>query len=232
MPLSHKASGSQASPRPGIMQSHRGRVVRNLLIAAGVVWLVYMMISSALAPEVVELTPEQLQQQRYEELNPVDRNPSIEVAPADPFNMQRVAALPGGFAGSTAHGELLATASLTAQEVATYSSRQTPEQYVESITALDDSARADLLSASQTNWPEIEAANISVKGSDAGVDPIIRAYTADAKLATLEVVVKQTVSHPDGTTTTQTIAYNVDLFGTEQDDRTVQWTVGSIRIQD
>lgn len=228
MPLASKSSGKDVR-RPGITQSHRGRLVRNAVIAGVALAFGFMMVSNALSPEEETLSVEEQQEVEFEMQTAANKTPRVEAAPANPFDMLRVAELPAGFEGDASHSELLATAEGTAQQVSTYSSKQTPEAYVETVEGIDDSLRTELLASSEASWPEIEKANISVKGTDAGVDPIIRSYNEESMLATVEVVVKQTISYPDGTSTSQTRGYMMNLVGTEQDDDRTTWTVGGFQ---
>lgn len=229
--LAGKSSGAKDSLRPGITQSHRGRVVRNLVIAGVLIAFGFMIFSNSLNPKEEKASPEEQQMAEFEMVNNIDNDPSVGVAPANPFDMQRVATLPSGFEGSTSHSELVNAAEGTAAQISTYSSKQTPETYVETVENIDDTLKGELLASSKEMWPEIEKADLSVKGESAGIDPVIRVYNEDATLAVVEVVVKQTVSNPDGTSTTQTRAYLMNLVGTEESDGNITWVVGGFQKQ-
>lgn len=232
MPLAGKAKNTKFPLRPGVTQSHRGRVVRNIVITAIIVSFGFMMFSNSLSPEEGEdLSAEEEQAQEFEQANNVNKDPSIEAAPANPFEMLKVAELPPAFEGTASHSNLLASAEGTAQQISTYSSKQTPEAYVETVKGIEDALRADLLKSSKATWPEIAKADIAVVGESAGIDPIIREYNEESGLATVEVVVKQTISAPDGTSTTQTQGYLINLVGVEQENGDIAWTVGGFQKQ-
>lgn len=227
-----KSSGAKDSLRPGISQSHRGRLVRNLTILTIVAAFLFMMVSNALNPESEEaVSPEDQQVAEFEMQNNIDNAPSVDAPPANPFEVRRVASLPSGFEGSDSYNNLIAAAEGTAAQISTYSSKQTPEQYVDSVEGIDDDFKADLLGSSKSMWPEIKRANIVVKGESAGIDPIIREYNEESTLATVEVVVKQTISRTDGTSSSQTRAYLMNLVGVEQGDGNTTWTVGGFLKQ-
>lgn len=231
MPLAGKSSGSKESLRPGVTQSHRGRAVRNFVIAAALCAFGFMFFSNALNPKEEALPPEVQQAVEFQMENGISNEPKVEAAPANPFDIRRVATLPSGFEGTAGHNSLLATAEATAAELSTYSSKQTPEAYVATIHSIDNALKAELLASSKKMWPEITKANISVSGADSGIDPIIREYNDSATLATVEVVVKQTISNADGTTSSQTRAYFVNLVGMEEEDRNISWIVGGFQKQ-
>lgn len=232
MALAGKSSGAKTPLRPGITQSHRGRLVRNIVISVLVVAFGFMMFSNSLNPKEEEtLSPEERQRIEFEMENNINKDPEVEAAPANPFEVRRVAALPSGFEGSTSYDNLIASAEGVAVQVATYSSKQTPEEYVAAVEGIDDDLKADLLKSSREMWPDVQAADISAKGEASGTDPIIRDYNEDATLAMVEVVVRQTITNPDGTSTTQTRAYIVNLVGAEQSDGNIAWTAGGFQKQ-
>lgn len=231
MALAGKSSSSKDSLRPGITQSHRGRLVRNLIITAAAVAFGFMMFSNSLNPSEEELSLEEQQMAEFQMENDINNDPTVDFAPANPFEVRRVASLPSGFDGSVSYNNLIASAEGTAEQVSTYSSNQTPEEYVESVENIDDSLRAELLASSEETWPEVEKADISVKGEDAGIEPVIREYNEDSTLATVEVVVKQTIARPDGTSSTRTRAYLMNLVGVEQENGDIAWTVGGFQKQ-
>lgn len=233
MALAGKSSGTKTPLRPGITQSHRGRLVRNVVVGAVLLAFGFMMFSNSLNPkeEEEQLSPEEKQMVEFEMENNINNDPEVEAAPANPFEVRRVASLPPGFEGSVSYNNLIASAEGTAAQIATYSSNQTPEEYVASVENIDDSLRADLLKSSTESWPEVQKADISVRGEDAGIDPVIREYNEDSTLATVEVVVKQTIAHPDGTSTTRTRAYLMNLVGVEQENGDTAWTVGGFQKQ-
>lgn len=204
--------------------------MRNLVIVGAALALAFTMFSNSLNPK--EETPAEDQQTaQFEMESAATKDPEVLAAPANPFDMQRVATLPSGFSGSTSEGALTSTAQTLAEQVSTYSSKQTPEQYVAGVENIDDTLRGELLASSTESWPEVQKANVVVTGSSAGVDPIIREYNEDATLAVVEVVVKQTVSRPDGTSTAQTRSYQVHLVGSEQSDGNIAWVVGGFQKQ-
>lgn len=231
MALAGKSSSSKDSLRPGITQSHRGRLVRNVIITALIVSFGFMLFSNSLNPKEEQASPEEQQMAEFQMENNINNDPEVEAAPANPFEVRRVASLPPGFEGSVSYNNLIASAEGTAAQIATYSSNQTPEEYVASVENIDDSLRADLLKSSTESWPEVQKADISVRGEDAGIDPVIREYNEDSTLATVEVVVKQTIAHPDGTSTTRTRAYLMNLVGVEQENGDTAWTVGGFQKQ-
>lgn len=51
MALAGKSSGAKDALRPGITQSHRGRLVRNVIITAVIVAFGFMMFSNSLNPK-------------------------------------------------------------------------------------------------------------------------------------------------------------------------------------
>lgn len=231
MPLAGKSSGAKDALRPGITQSHRGRMIRNLVLIGAALAFGFMIFSNSLNPKEEQVSPEEQQMAEFKMENNINNDPKVGVAPANPFEMQRVAALPSGFEGSVSHGELISAAENAAAQISTYSSKQTPESYVKTVENVDDTLRGELLASSEEMWPEIKKASISVKGESAGIDPIIRVYNEDATLAVVEVVIKQTISNPDGTTSTQTRAYLMNLVGTEQSDGNITWVVGGFQKQ-
>lgn len=231
MALAGKSSSSKNPLRPGITQSHRGRLVRNVIITALVVSFGFMLFSNSLNPKEERVSPEEQQMAEFKMENNINNDPKVYAAPANPFEMRRVASLPSGFEGSVSYNNLIASAEGTAAQIATYSSNQTPEEYVASVENIDDSLRAALLKSSMESWAKVRKADISVRGEDAGIDPVIREYNEDSTLATVEVVVKQTIAHPDGTATTQTRAYLMNLVGVEQENGDIAWTVGGFQKQ-
>lgn len=231
MALAGKSSGAKDALRPGITQSHRGRLIRNIIITAVIIAFGFMMFSNSLNPQEEELSAEEEQAIEFEMENNINTEPKVEAAPANPFEMRRVASLPAGFEGGASYSNLISSAQGTAEQVATYSSKQTPEEYVASVEGIDDSLRSDLLTSSKAAWPEIERANISVKGADSGIDPIVREFNEESTLATVEVVVEQTISNSDGTSRKQTRSYLMNLVGVEQENGDITWTVGGFQKQ-
>lgn len=231
MPLAGKSSGARTPLRPGTTQSHRGRKVRNTIVVAVIVAFGFMLFSNSLNPEEEKASPEEQQRAEFQMENNINTDPEVGSAPANPFDMRRVASLPSGFEGSASHSNLIAAAEGTAAQISTYSSEQTPEEYVGTIEGVDDTLKGDLLKSSEAMWPEITKANISVEGQSAGIDPVIREYNEDSTLATVEVVIKQTVAKSDGTSVTQTRAYMMNLVGVEQSDGNIAWTVGGFQKQ-
>lgn len=229
--LAGKSSGSKTLLRPKITQSHRGRLVRNIGIGVVVMAFVFMMFSNSLKPKEEELSYEEQQRVEFEMENNINRDPAVEAAPADPFEVRRVAALPSGFEGSDSHNSLLATAEGVAVQVATYSSKRTPEEYVAAIDNIDDDLKSDLLKSSQEMWPEIQESGVNAKGEASGSDPVIRDYNEEATLAKVEVIVRQAITRSDGSSVDQTRAYLVTLVGAEQDDGSTAWTAGGIQAQ-
>lgn len=225
MPLAGRPSGARKPLRPGVTQSHRGRVVRNYAVLGLGLAFSFMIFSNSLNPEE-ETTAADPQGVEFQMAAASDNEPKVEAAPADPFEVLRVATLPGGFNGSPAYNNLLASAETAAIQISTYSSKQTPEAYVNSIQSLDNTFKAELLTSSTAMWQDIVKASITVKAEAAGIKPIIREYNEDSSLATVEAVVKKTVSYPDGTSLTQTGAYNITMVGLEQPDENVTWIVG------
>ena len=107
MALAGKSSGAKTPLRPGITQSHRGRLVRNIVISVLVVAFGFMMFSNSLNPKEEEtLSPEERQRIEFEMENNINKDPEVEAAPANPFEVRRVAALPSGFEGSTSYDNL------------------------------------------------------------------------------------------------------------------------------
>ena len=233
MALAGKSSGTKTPLRPGITQSHRGRLVRNVVVGAVLLAFGFMMFSNSLNPkeEEEQLSPEEKQMVEFEMENNINNDPETEPAPANPFDMRTVANLPAGFEGTASYNNLVASAEEVAAQVSTYSSNQTPEEYVKTVENIDDDMKAELLKSSKKTWPEIEKADITVKGEDAGIDPVIREYNENSTLASVEVVVKQTVTHSNGTSTSQTRAYLMNLVGVEQGNKDIAWTVGGFQKQ-
>lgn len=232
MPLAGKSQGPQGAIRPGVTQSHRGRLVRNIVILGACLAFGFMFLSNALSPsDEDQASPQEEQMAEFEALNDVNSAPKVEAAPANPFDMLRVAELPSGFEGSTSYKNLVSTAEETAEQLSTYSARQTPEEYVDSVENIDDSLRSELLASSKESWADIKEADISVEGEIEGTDPVVRNYNEESTLATVEVVVRQTVTNPDGTTSSQTRSYTMDLVGTTQDGDDIAWTIGGFQKQ-
>lgn len=232
MALADKKANTKFPLRPRVTQSHRGRLVRNLIVTVVIVAFAFMLFSNSLNPEEdQELSVEEEQKMEFEQMNNINKEPAVVAAPANPFEMLRVATLPSGFKGSPSYSNLIASAEGTAQQISTYSSKQTAEEYVKSVKGVDDTLRGDLLKSSKAMWPEITKADLSVKGKSAGIDPVIREYNEEATLATVEVVVEQTISRPDGTSMTQTQSYIMNLVGVEQESEDIAWTVGGFQKQ-
>lgn len=231
MALAGKSSGTKDALRPGITQSHRGRLIRNVIVTAVIIAFGFMLFSNSLNPQEEELSAEEEQAAEFEMENNINTDPKVEAAPANPFEMRRVASLPEGFEGGASYSNLISSAQGTAEQIATYSSKQTPEEYVASVEGIDDSLKSDLLKSSKAAWPEIERANVSVKGADSGIDPIVREFNEKSTLATVEVVVEQTISNSDGTSRKQTRAYLMNLVGVEQENGDITWTVGGFQKQ-
>lgn len=234
MPMAGKQSGdsARAKLRPGVTQSHRGRLVRNLTIMGLVVSFLFMVVSNSLNPKAEELSAEEQQQAEFEAQAQVNSEPSVEAAPANPFEVLRVATLPPDFESSESYKNLIASATETASALSTYSSKGSPEKYVASVPHLDEKMKKELTASAQRMWPEVKEAGVAVTGSDSGIDPVVRAFDEEASLATVEVVVKQTVhQQSDGSSGSQTRAYLLDLVGTENSKGDTTWVVGGFEKQ-
>lgn len=233
MPMAGKQSGeTRVKLRPGVTQSHRGRLVRNLAILGLVLSFLFMMVSNSLNPKPEELSAQEQQQAEFEAQTKVNSEPSVEAAPANPFEVLRVATLPPDFESSESYKNLISTATETASALSTYSSKGSPEKYVASVPHLDEKMKKELTASAKRMWPEVKGTAVTVTGSDSGIDPVVRNYDEEASLATVEVVVKQTVQRQsDGSSVSQTRAYLLDLVGTENSKGDTSWVVGGFEKQ-
>lgn len=231
MPLSGKPQGGHKALRPGITQSHRGRVIRNIVILVTCLAFGFMFISNALNPKEDAPTFEEEQQAELEAENEVNKLPDVQAAPANPFQVRRAAKLPDTFKDSPAYQSLISTAEGTAAQLSTYSSKQTPEAYVDSVENISDDLERELLASSEKMWPSITKKDISVTSKPEGTDPVVRSFNEESSLASVEVVIQQTITLPDGTTESQTRAYVMDLSGKKEGTDDMAWTVGGFAKQ-
>lgn len=229
MALAEKSSDARDRTRPGITQSHRGRRVRNWVIALALILFAFNTVSNSLRSGTAEAQAEATQP--AEAVPVVGQDPVVEAAPANPFDVKRVAKLPVNFDSSPAKTSLLSTAETVAAEIGTFSSKQTPEEYLATLRYTDQEFKNELAKSLETTWPAIKSADITVRGERSGVEPVIRAFVADSNLAMVEVVVKQTVSYPDGTSRIQTRSYLLNLMGRESEDGNMAWIVGGFGKQ-
>lgn len=217
--------------RSGLFQSHRGNQLRLLMILLGLVGVVLWVLTGLLGPSSEEreaaAAREAAATAALEEGDAQADNsePSWVAAQHDPFAVNGVAALPDGFNGSDAHTELLRTATTTAVQVSTYSSRETPQDYVDGIEVLSDSARATALAAAEASWGDIEESGVVVTAVASGTEPVVRAYDEETLTASVEAVADITITNAEGVQQNSARAYLVHLTGTEAEDGTVTWQV-------
>lgn len=204
------SSGGSATPvRPGIFASHRGRKVRVFLGVALVASFSVLVISNALNGEDESATAVDSTEQQYQQV--AERDPVVEAAPANPFEVVRNLTLPLGFVNQTEQEAMFALANEIAVSYTTYSASDMPEKFVDSVPAIDP-IRADVLLNAEASWPNIREAGVSVTATvSPSSAPAVRAFDEERGTVEVEVKVTQNVTWPDGRQAVQTRAVTMGL---------------------
>lgn len=195
--MASSGSGGNTNARPGIFSSHRGRKVKTGMIIAGVLSFA-MFIGSGFAGDTEEQGQEQEQDQRAQAYTVAsDVDPTIRVAPANPFDIERDLDLPDNFVQSSDLDAMMVLAQDVAVAYSTYSSRQTPENFVDTIPSVELISE-ELLEQAEESWAEIEEEGLDVQATASDIEPAVRGFNEDFMTVTLEVTLTQTATWPDG----------------------------------
>lgn len=215
------ATGSSTAHlvRPGMFSTHRGRRALIAGIALVVAMFAFSLISgmvrddsgSANAAPADPTADADLADAEVEQLQA--QEPDIAVNPANPFNAQGAADVSAEFEGSENYDSMMRAAEDAAMGLGTYSAAMTPKEYVEQVPGLDEKTKAELLKQAKGSWSGVKDSGLSVTASVSGVEPIVRRFSEDAHMASVEVVVDQRAMEGGAEKEQRAAGYVVHLHG-------------------
>lgn len=208
--MSSSGSGGSTNARPGIFSSHRGKKAKMGIIVASVA-SVGLFIGSGFANDEEDEGEQELDRdQQIQAEADAQNTPSVGYAPANAFDVEREITLPDNFVQSSERDYIQEISEEIAITYSTYSSRQTPEDFIASVPAIEIISD-ELLEQAEESWPEIEEEGISVEATSTDIDPAIRGYDEEFMTVTMEVTLVQTAVWPDGEQTQHSRAVTMTL---------------------
>lgn len=227
------ASGKR---RSGIFATHRGRKVRNIILACFTFSLMLVVFNGLVSggppdgPDTTAVASGGLGGQPL-----AVRAPVVKAAIADAFNPQALADQAGvGSSNADAYQAVTEVALTTAASYGTYSYQQTPEQFVAAIPNLASGVSDRLLKQAVTAWPNLTKDRVVVTAGASRTAPSVISYRDKEGTARVVVTISQTVNRGTEKPISRTQSYFVDLTrpstdgGTPTGGDTTTWSVSGI----
>lgn len=186
-----------------IPNTNKGRAVKRLLAVGAAAAFAFTMISGQVrqhrdssngAPDDV-VAQQQLEGQRS------NSEPQVAAPVSNPQTGLKAAAgqkAPSGLSDPESYQQMLTTAQRAAEAFASYSYKQTAQQWVSSIPGLDPALTAKLTESSGSSWRGIVAQKVTSTAQLAGSTPQLVSYSEGKGDARVAVSVEQSQSSTKG----------------------------------